>query len=668
MNRKILSISLAIFLLLLIFGCTPKSKAHLGFEKPQFKKIPGELMHKIVTAGDAFEYPNANSIIIESIDSSVYNEDGSEVQYSYSLVKPITPQGMKDESISELSYDTQMFKLEILYAAVIHPDSTVDFVPDSSIIDQVASEGMAQVDIYWTNLRKKIIHFPQLNSGDAVAMAYKYTMIKPYFEGVINGSAGFQATEPIHINRSVNLVPKAKAGEIHYKILNDKKGWVKFSEYDTGEYRAFVWEADSTPALVMEAGMPPPTLFIPLVMFSNVNWKELSHKAWEITEPPMKITDPELKNTVKALAETCKTEYDTIRTIGLWVAQNIRYIGLSMGGKEGITPHDVNETFKAQCGVCKDKAALAVAMLREAGVDAYNVLTNPVGHVVYDIAVQQFNHQIVMAKMKNGKEIIIDVTDDICKDLLPGYYSKKGYLVLSKEGRDLKYFPVIPPDKNLGTIDIQSKIDGDGNLRSTVTITGDGLYDEVLRQLGQYLEKEDQKRFFRQLITQIDPNAVLVDGSIEPQPASELGIPAKITIKYKVPEYAVVAGDFLLLSIPAATHIFDVLANVLGEYTKLQNRHYPVRFMYTFGVDVNEKIELAQEYEPKSIPQETKIQNKYLAYNMNYDFEGKIVDFKYTLRLNDIDIPLKDYDAFRNAVTQYKNSSKGMLILNSKAK
>ena len=221
--------------------------------------------------------------------------------------------------------------------------------------------------------------------------------------------------------------------------------------------------------------------------------------------------------------------------------------------------------------------------------------------------------------MKNGKEIVIDVTDDICRDLLPGYYSKKGYLVLSEKGRDLKYFPVIPPDKNLGTIDINSKIDDDGNLRSTVTITGSGLYDEVLRQLGQYFEKEDQKRFFRQLITQIDPNAVLVDGSIEPQPASELGIPAKITIKYKVPEYAVVAGDFLLLSIPAATHIFDILANVLGEYTKLEERRYPVRFMYTFGVNVNEKIELAQEYEPKSIPQKTKIENKYLAYDMNYN-------------------------------------------------
>ena len=667
MRRKFLSFTV-VLMLLVVFGCAPKTKAHLGFEKPQYNKVPAELMSRIASAGDAFDYPDANSIVIENVDSSVYNEDGSQVQYSYYLIKPITPQGLKDNTTEELGYDSQMFQVDILYAAVIHPDSTIEFVPDSSIIDQVASEGMAEADIYWTNLRKKIVRFPQLNSGDAIAIAYRYKMFKPYFEGVISGISGFQTSEPIHKNRSVNLIPKSKAEEIHYKILNDKKNWIKFREYDTDKYRAFVWEADSTPALVMETGMPPATMFIPLVMFSNVTWKELSRKAWDITEPPMKIEDPEIKSTVKAIVETCKTEYDSIRAIGLWVAQNIRYIGLSLGDKEGITPHDVNETFKAECGVCKDKSALAVAMLREAGIDAYNVLTNPVGHVIYDIAVQQFNHQIVMAKMRDGKEIFIDVTDDICRDLLPGYYSKKGYLVLSKSGTDLKYFPIIPPEKNLGRVDIQSRIDGDGNLHSTVNISGVGLYDEVIRQLGQYLEKEDQKRLFRRMITQIDPNAVLVDATIEPQPASRLSIPAEITIKYKVPEYAVVAGDFLLLSIPSATHIFDVLSNVLGEYTKLEERHYPLRFMYTYGVDVNEKIELAQEYEPKSIPVETDIQNKYLAYNMNYNFEGKIVDFQYSLRLNDIDIPLKDYNAFRDAVSRYENSAKGMLILNREAK
>jgi len=666
--KKLLAYSIMVLAVVMIIGCAPKTKAYLGFAKPNNAKAPPELMAKIVNAGDAFSYPDANTIIIESIDSAIYSEDGSQIQYSYALSKPLTPQGLKDESQTELSYDDQMMKVEIIYAAVIHPDSTIEFVPDSEIIDQVASEGMAEMDIYWTNLRKKVVHLPQLYPGDAVAMAYRYEFLKPYFEGVISGIGGFQTTEPIHTNRMINLIPKSKANEIRYKIVNDSKGWVRFIEYDWEDYHVFCWESDSTPALIAEVGMPPATEFVPLVLFSNVSWKELSKKAWDVTEPPMKITDPEIAKTIEALVETCTTEFDSIRTIGLWVAQEVRYVGLSLGDKEGITPHDVNETFQAQSGVCKDKSALAVAMLRAAGIEAYNVLTNPMSYVIYDIATNQFNHQIILARMRNGEEVFIDVTDDICKDLLPGYYSKRGYLVLTEKGEDLKYFPLFSGDKNKGNIEARSRIDTMGNLHSTVVITGDGLYDEVIRQIGQYLEKEDQKRFFRQLVTQIDPSAKLIEASIEPDPVKQLGIPAQITIKYEIPDYAVTADgteeSYLLLTAPLAQHIFDILAAVLEENTKLDERKYPLWFMYAFGSDMKEILELPEVYQPKSIPKNVEINNPYLKYSMEYNIEGNLVTYECSMSLKDVDIPLKDYTEFRNAITEYKNSEKGLLILN----
>ena len=382
----------------------------------------------------------------------------------------------------------------------------------------------------------------------------------------------------------------------------------------------------------------------------------------------MKITDPELKSTVQALVETCRTEYDTIRTIGLWVAQELRYVGVSMGIKEYAAPHDVNQTFKDGFGVCRDVSALCVAMLKEAGIDAYNVYTDITSHKIYEIATPAFQHQVVFAKMKNGEEVFIDVTDDICRDLMPGYYSKKPYLILTKDGEDLKYHPLFAADKNLGKIEAVSKIDDGGNLTSTVTITGKGLYDEILRQLGQYLEPEDQKRFFRRLINEIDPNAVLLDFSIEPNPVKQLSVPAKLTLKYKIPEFAVAAGDFMLLSVPNATHIFDILTTTLSENLKLEKRNYDLRFLYNYGVDAHETIQLQKEYEAKSMPENTTVNNKQLTYSMSYNIEGNVVDFKYSLRLNEIDIPLRDYSDFRDAFTQYQNSAKGMLILSEEAK
>jgi len=665
--KRIVALYLIFIGLIFIAGCGGEVKAKLGFVKPGFAKAPPEIMYKIVNAGDAFSNPDANTIIIETIDSTIFNEDGTQVQYSYSLSKPLTPQGMQDEKTADFGYDSQMMLVEILYAMVIHPDSTIEFVPDSEIIDQVASDGMAEMDIYWTNLRKKIVNFPQLYSGDAIAIAYKYTMLKPYFEGVISGIGGFQSSEPIHYNRSTNFVPASMASGIRHKIKNDTESWVRFSEYESGDYHVFVWEADSTPALVSEVGMPPASKFVPLVMFSNVTWKQLSQKAFDITEPPMLIKDPEIEKTITAIVETCKTEIDSISAIGLWVAQEIRYVGLSLGDKEGITPHDINETFDAKAGVCKDKSALAVAMLRQAGFEAYNVLTNPVGHVVYDIAANQFNHQIVMAKTRSGKEIYIDVTDDICRDLLPGYYSKRAYLILSEKGVDLKYFDIVPADKNMGKIDARTTIDEAGNLNSVVEISGAGLYDEVIRQIGQYLEKEDQKRFFRQLITQIDPGAKLISAKIEPEPVKILAKPAKITIEYEAPDFAITAENYLLITVPSALHIYDILSASIAENLKLEDRKYPLWFMYTFGAEMNEVIELPVEYEPKSIPGDVEVNNPYLKYSMNYEIDGRIIRYHSVLKLNDVDIPLRNYAEFRDAHTEYKNSEKGMLFLNKES-
>jgi len=659
--RKIILTITALIAVVLFVSCAPKGSQHFGFAHPEFNKVPPEIMAKIVDAGDAFTYPDANAIVIENVDSSIFEENGAVTQYSYSLEKPLTPQGLKDESVTNLSYDSQMMTIDIFYAGVIHPDSTIEFVPDSEIIDQVASEGA--MDIYWTNLRKKTIHFPKLYPGDAVVLAYKYTILKPYFDGVISGSAGFQSTEPIHSNRSVNLIPKSRIGEVHYKIMNDNKDLVKFKEYDWKDYHALVWEADSTRAFVPEFGMPSASRYVPLVLFSNVTWKELSRKAWDITEPPMKITDPEIPKMVKSLVETCKTEMDSIKAIAIWASQDVRYVGLSLGDKEGITPHDVNETFAARSGVCKDKAALAVAMFREAGFDAYNVLTNPMGYIIYDVAVNQFNHQITMVRTRNGKEHFFDTTVDLA-DTLPGYYSRKGYLVLSKEGEDLKYFPLIGPEINNGNIIADSKIDDAGNLTSTVVITGSGIYDMVIRQIQQVLEKEDRERFFRRMINQIDPSAKLVDLKFEPDSPTDLFKPAKITLKYEIPDFAIDAGDYLLLSAPCAQHIFDILSSSLSEYTKLDDRKYPLEIQFTIGSDITETIQLPADYKPKSIPNNVNINNKYFKYSMDYGIRGKTVTYKSSLKLPDIDVPLKDYTEFRKSYTNYKNSEKGMLFLN----
>ena len=81
--------------------------------------------------------------------------------------------------------------------------------------------------------------------------------------------------------------------------------------------------------------------------------------------------DAKLARVVKGSA----TREDSIRAIHRWIAQDIRYVSISlgMGGYQPRTPETVVETGY---GDCKDKTTLFVAALAKMGVTAYPVLLN----------------------------------------------------------------------------------------------------------------------------------------------------------------------------------------------------------------------------------------------------------------------------------------------------
>ena len=71
------------------------------------------------------------------------------------------------------------------------------------------------------------------------------------------------------------------------------------------------------------------------------------------------------------------TDMDKIKALFYFVSNKIRYMGITPEkDRPGFEPHDVCITFDKKYGVCRDKAALLVSMLRLAGLNAYPVLVS----------------------------------------------------------------------------------------------------------------------------------------------------------------------------------------------------------------------------------------------------------------------------------------------------
>lgn len=92
-----------------------------------------------------------------------------------------------------------------------------------------------------------------------------------------------------------------------------------------------------------------------------------------------------------------------VKAVYRWVIDNTRYVALEFG-IHTLQPYPVSAVFHRRHGDCKDKAALMVAMLKEAGIPANLVLlrTNDLGDLQDSIPTfAHFNHALVFVPGEN---------------------------------------------------------------------------------------------------------------------------------------------------------------------------------------------------------------------------------------------------------------------------
>lgn len=624
-------------------------------------RAPDGVMQMLEDAGTRNDWPNAHTVSIYDSDSTFFYPDGNQVSASYSLVKLLTMKSTKDYGTIPIGYDTQQMTLDIVYIRVIYPDSSVVTVSDSSISDETM-EGFSGMDIYWSNLRQKVIHMPELEVGCGIEFSIRIETIQPMIEGQMDFSFGFQGTDPVINSETKLVVPVSE--EMTWKVFNDPEGKVNFSEETFDDsLRVYHWWGEDFPVLVSEDAMPNMGEFLTKVLASNTTWQEYSRRVYDNSKPNM-VADDAIRETVADLMKDAESDIDSIKAIVFYVAQKIRYIGLSLGEKEGITPHDVRETFEAQCGVCKDKSALLAVMLDEAGFEAYVALSNPMQHVYKEVAANQFNHMIVVAYDRAGNEIWMDPTDAVCADMMPAYHMEKASLICNEVGNDLFYHPILSPKTQSGNIVAESRIEPDGRYISHVSITGKGIYDEILRIIFQQMETTQQRRFWTQMLKQqVHPSAIITNFVVTPTPIEELWEPVVIEIDYEIPDYAIVAGDYLLVKSPVATGAFDIMGLILGQTTSLSERTYPLNIQFTVGSEYAERIALPGGYSSKSLPETIMIENEAASFSMDYGLEENGVIYKSSFMVKKPQIPAEEYQDYRKTIKKSESAGQGMIIL-----
>ena len=363
-----------------------------------------------------------------------------------------------------------------------------------------------------------------------------------------------------------------------------------------------------------------------LLLSTSPDWQAKSRWFYGVNEDYGSfIPTPAMRKKVDELLVGAKDEIDSIGRLTHWVADNIRYAGISMGEGEGFTLHSAEMNFTDRCGVCKDKASTLISMLRAAGFTAYAAMTMA-GERIDHIPADQFNHSVCAVKLRDGSFRMLDPTwVPNLRELWSSAEQQQGYLIGTAEGCDLMETPISAPENHYVRILGESAIDKDGTLTGTISITAEGQSDASVRGVFSARQSEWRRNLELELL-RIAPNAEITDMT-STDPDRYLEQPVKITYKYVIPGYATVDKEVISF-IPLSARGFyqRAMGHLYFDFSQ-ERRTQPFSDRCSRLVDIRETITLPFAPSQMHYPMVDGVADPAASFGCGFQLDGNKISF-----------------------------------------
>ncbi|HOW99582.1 MAG TPA: DUF3857 domain-containing protein, partial [Deltaproteobacteria bacterium] len=258
-----------------------------------------------------------------------------------------------------------------------------------------------------------------------------------------------------------------------------------------------------------------------------------------------------------------------------WVSQAIRYLGITVEkDAPGYEPHEASMTFSRRAGVCRDNAALLVAMLRLAGLEAYPVLIMNGPKKDPEVPQPYFNHAVACVRNPDGTDLLMDATDESTRELFPAYLNNQSYLTATPRGETLLTSPIVPAGQNMLTIDTTGSLDERGTLRAATLITFEGINDNVYRRLFSGLTPLERRQFFEKIVMRTAPGGTVTSFDLAPEDMLDTTRRIEARVGFAVTGWAIPGKSTVMLPLPRFGRSVG-MANILVGGMGLKKRRYP---------------------------------------------------------------------------------------------
>ena len=581
-----------------------------------------------------------------------------------------------------LKYDYDPLTAEAVFrrVAVRHADGRTTQVDVSKTQDYAAPARM----IYW-GARQIMLELGALQAGDTIdyeigKKGFTYALLSQGGNNPAGGAspAGVPSSGdddsrfiPPMRGEFYDIVPFwAEAAPILHKVyevalpagkpLQYKfyQGSCKSRVTERGTEKVYTFVSDSVMPFPKEPNMVDYFDAAPKLFLSTTkSWKDKSRWFSKVNEDYGSFLPiPAAEKKVAALIKGKKTEMEKIAVLTHWVADNIRYAGISMGKGEGYTLHNLKMDYTDRCGVCKDIAGTLVSFLRIAGFKAYPAMTMA-GSRVEAIPADHFNHCVAVVQLKDGTMMPLDPTwVPFCRELWSSAEQQQNYLPGTPEGHDLCVTPVSAPENHYLRINADNTLDGAGNLKGTFTVTAEGQSDLTLRGIFTQGFRSEWRNTMEKQLLAVSPQARLLEVDYGTDPKDYQAAPLKITFTYEVPAYAMACdgGRELVFKPFTMNGLYAQALSFLKIDTGLKERKYGFKDRCSRLVEIHDILHLPQGYKGEDL-------KTAAAQGDVADLAGTLLCSDRTLEMH-LKLALKkrvydagDWPEFRQAVNGFKS-------------
>ncbi|MDH6533745.1 DUF3857 domain-containing protein [Parabacteroides sp. 52] len=645
MKRSLLFIVFSLMALSFAFGQTD--------DNCQFPQDPTQEIVKTYAGYDCLVLLDSTSVSVQPTGSGTFS--------IYKSVKIQTPKGAVKNRIITYDYDPLTAFAEFRYATIYRANGDIINLDVTQACDYAAPARA----IYW-GARQIMLEIGRLYPGDVVEYmihkkGFTYALLTngleddsrfiPPMRGQFYDIVPFWVEDPTL--RKVYTVNVPQEKELQFQFY---QGECSSSVYWEGNNKTYTFAINNALPFKREANMvdlfdAAPKLF----MSSTPNWVEKSLWFNKVNEDYGSFAPlAEAQQKVNELIKGKKTEMEKIAALTHWVADNIRYSGISMGEGEGFTLHNTKMNYTDRCGVCKDIAGTLISFLRMAGFEAYPAMTMA-GSRVEKIPADHFNHCVAVVKLANGTYMPLDPTwVPFCRELWSSAEQQQNYLPGVPEGSDILITPVSAPENHYVRIKSNNRIDNKGTLYGEFTITAEGQSDSNIRRIFTRGWQTDWINTLEKELLAVSAKAQLKKVDYGKNPKDYQAAPIKITFSYEIPAYALVTENELVFKPMVMNNLYSSVQSFLRIDTRLEKRNYGFKDACSRLVELDETIRLPKGFHLVSKPKEDHLQNNSATFTGSLQQEGDKIKLLNSLALKKRVYEASDWEGFRTAVNAYK--------------